>query len=243
MSEETPIETPKTELTVKPEPVEQNAGASVFDVPDDKGNSAAPDAQVKPAEQQVIRVQKKAIIEWKAGPDKEVTETVTHFRSLAALFDLLMGVLMKHPEKEKDYLEVYLQVETTDPAQPAPKLYIAKGELKEVLIKLRSKCVTAQQAVMEVQMALGHLSEISTLKGAILTVVFDDSLGGGLGFLTESNDVTDNDIMVLAESAAAQAELFKEKMRASKGIVFPSDKGKIIVPGGPMPPTMKLHRR
>ena len=237
MSEETPVKNQKTETSIEQPPADKQAGLSVdtINVPADK----AP----VPEQQPVIRVQKKAIIEWKAGPEQEVTETVTHFRSLAALYALLMDVLKQYPAKAKDYLEIYLQVETTDPKNPQPKLYIAKGTLEEVIVKLGSKCMVAPQAVMEIQMMLGHISEISTLKGAILTLVFDDAQAGGLGFLTESNDVTQDDIKVLAEAAASQSDLFKEKMRAAKGIVFPSDKGKIIMPGEAMPTNLRFRKR
>ena len=208
-----------------------------------EGATAAPPLQ----EQKVLKVHRKAHIEWKTGPEGEIKSTEEQYRSLASLYEYLFGVIKAYPDKANDYLEIYLQVEIENPGTEEPRLYIAKGTLEQVLVKLGSKCVTANQVVMELQMMLGHISEISTLKGVIMTLVFSDAQAGGLGFLTESNEVTNADIQVLGEAATSQAELFKEKMREGKGVVFPNDKGKIIMPGDRgmppnLPPNLKFRR-
>lgn len=236
MSEETP--SVENELgTVVPVPETGPALEPVLPKTEEAKPMAAPSD-----EQKVLQVQRKAIIEWKKDPEGEVTVTEEEYRSLAALCGHLMDVLRAAPDRENDYLEIYLQVVLEDPAQ-SPRLYIAKGKLKEVIVQLRAKCLTANQAVMQLQMLLGHMSEISTLKGVIMTLVFSDAQAGGLGFLTESNQVTDEDIMVLGEAAASQADMFKEKMRESKNIVFPNDKGKVVLAGpGSLPPNLKFRR-
>jgi len=110
------------------------------------------------------------------------------------------------------------------------KLKIVDARLKDALASLAKRMYPPQAVMERIQIMLSQMAEISSLKGVILTTVFGDAQAAGFGFLSESIEVTDEDIKVLGVSAASQADMFKDAMRKQKNIDFPGD-SRIITPG------------
>ena len=113
---------------------------------------------------------------------------------------------------------------------------IYKGTYAEVKEDLAKRTVSAEEAIIAVRRFLTELGEFSYLKGIMVSAVFGDAGVGGFSMLNNHVDLEDGDMIMLHESAAGQAEVFKSTMQ-KKGIKFPDDddSGLILPGGGPIP--------
>jgi len=125
----------------------------------------------------------------------------------------------------------------------AVALVPAEGDKPEVpavpalsLMENVARALTAAQQRVGSPMAalytlISRLMEAWDIRGAILTVLAGDERVEGFGLLTESSPVTEQNIVLLAESAQNHVDGFKAEMRKKHNIIFMGDKGSIIVPG------------
>ena len=112
---------------------------------------------------------------------------------------------------------------------------IAQAHPAECIENLNARCVPASLALQKLNMMISQLAEMCGLKGIVLTGVFDDAQAVGFGMLSESIEVTDEDIKVLGEAAASQSDMFKDAMRKKRNIQFPSDSKIVSASGGVLP--------
>ena len=78
---------------------------------------------------------------------------------------------------------------------------------------------------------ISRLMEAWDIRGVILTLLAGDERVEGFGLITETAPVTEQNIILLAESAQNHVDGFKAEMRKKHDIMFLGDRGKIIVPG------------
>jgi len=192
--------------------------------------SAAP-MQPRPEEHetQTVKINPKAIITWYDAEGK-VTTQETAFRSFPVLADQLEATL-DVGRKEDDKVAIHLQLidcfikpQPGDPDQkPRTTLTIKSGKLGDVIEYMRTKTVSPQAVLMQLQAMIYSLADVSTLKGVIISVVMADARAAGFGFLSESIEVTDQDIQVLAAASSAQVDMFKTKMKEKRKVEFPDE--------------------
>ena len=190
---------------------------------DKKGNN-----ETKRLYPKLKSVNTKAEIEWQDA-DGKVTGTQSEYRSLAALFTVLSGILAKNPEDAGKRVEVFIPAKTEEDKDI--RLDIAKGTLSTVVDSIGKRCVPPGLGLQKIQLMIAQVAEASTFKGLILTAVFDDGMAGGYGIISDAIAVTDEDMIVLGEAAESQVEMFKDAMHKKRNISFPSD-STIITPGG-----------
>jgi len=259
MSEETEV---KTEETPEPipfptpdaaDPVDEpgraatdEEAAQVEEVPEAEGTEPT-EAEV-PAPPAAVHIAQKARIQWldEDGNPKEEDDSEDCWRSLAALF-VHLGRLAESKERALDSkLRITLLI--TD-AEGSPStvtnsqgeersevVLFEDGTLVEALEHFAGVAMPPPVAYAKVQGAVAQISEMSTLKAAIITLVFDDAKPAGMVFMSDSVEVTENDLIIAGTSAEHFVEQYKKAMRAERGLEFPGD-SPIIVPGpGMVPP-------
>jgi hypothetical protein len=60
--------------------------------------------------------------------------------------------------------------------------------------------------------------------------------------LSESCDVTDQDVIVLGETATNQAQMYKDAMKQKRNVTFPSDSPIVTPAQAGMRPNLKLRK-
>lgn len=163
-----------------------------------------------------------------------VLESETCWRSLPAVFRTLAARFEKAPDTI-----VKVIVPPEDAAKPIRnnvgepvEIVLTQGPIKEALGRLAGEAVTPPVAMGKLQLLTGQLTDVSNLKGAIVTAVFGESNVSGFGMISSTDEVEDADIIVLVEAAANQVTQMKDEMRKLRpGIKFPSDAPNLILPG------------
>lgn len=186
---------------------------------------------------QTVKINPKAVITW-YDKDGKVTGQESMYRSFTELADYLENAVEVGRSLE-DKVEIHLQLidcfikpPKEDPDQkPRTKLTIRSGKLGDVIDYLRSKIVEPQAVLLHLQSLVYSLADVSSLKGVIISVVMADARAAGFGFVSESSEVTDQDIQVLGAAAAAQTDMFKAKMKELRKVEFPDESP--IVPASP----------
>lgn len=226
MSEETkeldmtgPIDAPVTAVMV---------GEILPETPGEAKEELNPPAETKKARNEMTRIEQKAVIDW-LDADGKVMRTESYWRGTVAMFDYLAA---KAIELGKDgaatlKLRAYLKSANDDNAS----FVLAEGTLFDVLEKLHNRMILAPDAMSQIQMVVSQLAEFSDMKGIMVTAVFglEQAAAAGFGFLSESMDVSDEDIKVMVSSAEGQLKMFKDQMRTKRNIEFEGD-SKIIMP-------------
>jgi hypothetical protein len=187
----------------------------------------------KDEEQGVLEIGTKATISWHDKEGKEIGAESCP-RSIPSILEHL-----EHMEQTKasastaEEVKVSLRVaEPGEDGQPqTAEIELTKGPLKDVIEDVRKRMLTPEEALLQFHLTVSKLMDLSQLKGAMVTAVFDDARATGFTVLSESTPVTESDIKVLGTAADAQAKDYKHKMREARNIVFPDDKGAIITPG------------
>jgi len=185
----------------------------------------------------MVKIGSKAIIAWLDDEGKVAGEE-SSYRSAVELHAYLAKKLDEDPNRKDEQLEIYLSAVSDKEDDSKAKFTIAKGKLDEVVATLRDRIIDPVKAMQQLQLVVSQIAELSSMRGIILTTAFASPAGetaaAGFGFISESVDVSDEDIKVLATSAENQAELFKDTMRKKKGIEFPNpddpDKDLIVTP-------------
>jgi hypothetical protein len=85
--------------------------------------------------------------------------------------------------------------------------------------------------VAKLYSVISQLMEAWDIRMVILTMLAGDERVEGLGLITESAPVTEQNIVLFAESAANQVDQFKAEMRKKHDIMFLGDRGKLVIPG------------
>ena len=173
-----------------------------------------------------VKINPKAIISWFDKDGKVTTQDVT-YRSFPELADFLDKAIElgtpedTHVEIHLQLVDCFIKPSPQDPdRKPRTKLTIRSGKVGEVIDYLRAKTVEPQAVLLHLQSLIYSLADVSSLKGVIISVVMADARAAGFGFVSESSEVTDQDIQVLAAATTAQADMFKTKMQETRKIAF-----------------------
>jgi hypothetical protein len=186
----------------------------------------------------LVKIGTKATVEWYEDDGETVATVESVHRGLFPVFLHLMEAKKKHPERSTKRVFVYITAENEKGIHK--RLKIVDDVLDNALENLGNRVQPSVMAMQKLQMIISQMAEVSALKGIVLTAVFGEAQCAGFGFVSESIEVTEEDLKVLGESAANQADMFKSEIRKNKGIAFPSDSdiitpdqlrgGKVIVP-------------
>ena len=179
----------------------------------------------------VLDVGTKAVISWLDADGKEVGAESCP-RSMPSILAHLETQASHDPD---DNVKICLRIAEPgkDGKPQTAEIELTKGKLADVIEDVRSRVLSPEQALMQFHLAVSKLMDLSCLKGAMITGVFDDGEATGFTVLSESTPVTEVDIKVLGTAAAAQVDDFKHKMRTGKlEITFPDDEEGIVMPAG-----------
>jgi len=179
-------------------------------------------------EEDIVAIGDKATIDW-LDDEGNVTDSEKIHRSPAAVYPYLSAKLRDVPCDTK--IKVY--IDAVDSEKDKVQFVLVEGTLEECVTKLAQSSIPARIVMTKLQHMVAQMSEMSGLKCVIITGVFDDAEVGGFGYMSEAIEVTDEDIMVVGEAAASQAELFKDAMRKKRNIQFPSDSTILTASGAP----------
>lgn len=216
-----------------------------------------PDPRVQPV---MVKPGTKAQIQvtWpgEAGAEPRI-EKLESSRNTVQLFKTLQGVVAPdHPDVGAIKVTITLAGKVADTAVPpdangVPALKdvtvtLYGGTAAEVYAQLEGRTVSPQEAIVALQRFVTELTEISDLRGIIITCVYG---GVGLGGFSMLNDLVpqeDSDVILLGMGSGGQSMQFMDAMRATRKIEFPGD-SKIVTPGQiGMPPSALRnfgHRR
>lgn len=185
---------------------------------------------------QLVEISQEATLEIYAIPESpdgkpadakpELLSTQQVKRGLFPLFEKLLSMVDEQTANHVAF--AYLTAKDKDGNER--KLKIVDARIKDAIEDLGKRIMPPLAVLEKLQLEISKFAEVSPLKGVILTAVLGDAQAAGFGFLSESIEVTDEDIKVLAESAANQVDMFKDNLREQKNIEFPGD-SKIITPG------------
>ena len=171
-----------------------------------------------------------ATLTWLDTDGKETNSELCP-RSMPSILSALEAHAAEDPD---DNVKVSLKVaEANKDGEPeTAEIDLAEGKWTDVIEDVRKRVLPAEQALMQFHLSVSKLMDLSSLKGVMITAVFEDASATGFTVLSESSPVDIEDIKVLGASASAQAADFKYKMREGDlKIEFPDDKGTIILPG------------
>jgi len=107
---------------------------------------------------------------------------------------------------------------------------IGEGTVAELTQELEHHVMPIPGAIHNLRMMLSEIMTYSDLKGIMITGVWGDNKVAGFGMLSDSVEVTADDIRHLAEAAGNQLESFKDETAKSHGVIYNEDKN-IVVPG------------
>lgn len=178
----------------------------------------------KKPKREMVRIMQKAIVEW---TDKEgkVVETYESYRGLVPLAEDIC--IKAETDKYKD-LNVHAYLKTMDDIEQRT-FTIIKGTAQDAAQALANKVIDDPRRVLQqLQLVIQQLSEISELKGIIVTAVIGEAQAAGFGMINDAIEVTNEDIIMLGASAANQVDQFKDAMRQRKNVEFPGD-SKIVL--------------
>lgn len=206
--------------------IDEEAAAAVTDVqPElDFGGEAEPPLQEKMPE--IVEISTMATFELYAEDGVTVEKTEQIHRGLFPVFKRLLAI--QNDANANRRVFVYLTCKDKDDKER--KLKIVDATISSALLSLTERMQPSSLVMERLQLTVSQVAEVSPLKGLIVTAVFGDAQAAGFGFLSESIDVTDEDIKVLGSSAENQVTMFKDKLRKDKRIEFPGD-SVIITPG------------
>lgn len=185
---------------------------------------------------QTVQINPKAVITWYDAEGKSVRQE-SMFRSFPVLADFLEEDAMNNhePAKIKEALEQKIEITLqllncaikppadAEDQTPRTRLTIRSGKVCDVIEYLRKKTVSPQEVLLHIQAIIYSMADVSMLKGVLISVVMEDAKALGFGFVTESAELTDQDVIVLTAAASAQTDLFKSKMREKRKMTFPDD--------------------
>lgn len=232
---------------------------------DEPGRAATAEeaAEVEAADQQAppeqppeppaaVRISQMAQIEWLNDDDtsKDEPEREECWRSLASVFVFLGRKAEAEERKLDEHVRVTLLImdEEGKPStmtnskgeERSEVVLFENGTLQDALEHFAKIAMPPPVAYAKMQGAIAQISEMSTLKAAIITLVFDDAKPAGMVFMSDAVEVTDNDKIIAGSSGEHFVDQYKKAMREEHGLQFPGDSN-IIVPGqGGMPPGMRL---
>jgi len=193
----------------------------------DKQHIRGPQEEAAPQE---VKINPKAIITWYNDDGTQNGEQEVTYRSFPCLADHLEKAMeLGCTEDTKvsihlQLLDCFIKPRPEDPDQkPRTTLTIKSGKLGDVITYLRSKTIEPQAVLMNLQAMIYSMADVSSLKGVIISVVMADARAAGFGFVSESSEVTDQDIQVLGAAADAQIEMFKTKMKDQRKVEFPDE--------------------
>ena len=193
--------------------------------------------QAEPAENPIPKIMKPdAAIYWYQDEASTTPSRVdTCKRSTWSLLQHIKTVLQDENVKPEDvntrYMRITVGYEPDESGESAPAETIVEGTLAFCIKQLIANDVTPEEVVTQFQRMCEFMSTRSSLKGVIVTAVFDEASVGGFGFLSMCSEVTDADILALQAGAAGQAELFKTSVKRMKpDLVFNDDEPKLILP-------------
>lgn len=205
-----------------PEPLIQ---LKLADPPTDK-KADSPTGEAIP---DILEISKMATVEI-FGLNGEMIETEQIHRGLFPVFRYLLARRRENADGE---LRVFAYL-TAMTDKGGRKLKIVDATIDEAIASLTERMQPASVVMQRLQLTISQIAEVSSLKGVILTAVFNDSGKGsapaGFGFLSESILVTNEDIALLGGSATSQLDMFKDAMRKNKNVEFPGD-SRIVLPG------------
>ena len=246
---ETPPEPGRPATPEEAEEVEPVAGETSDEEPTEAPTDAPPPP---PQPQAAVRIAKMAQIEWldEEGNSKEEPDKEECWRSLANIFVTLGHMAEEKTRELTERVRVTLMImgEDNKPStitnskgeERSEIVLFDDGTLQEALEHFAKVAMPPQVAYAKLQGAIGQISEMSTLKAAIITLVFDDAKPAGMVFMSDAVDVTENDLTIAGTSGEHFVEQYKSAMRKDHGIQFPGDSN-IIIPGqGDMPPGFRI---
>lgn len=177
----------------------------------------------------MVKMNPKAIVTWYDDEGKTTHQEAT-FRSLPVLAEFLEKAaeagrpLDTRVSVHLQLIDYFIKPRPEDPDQkPRTTVTIKSGRLGEVIEFLHKKTVVPQAVLANLQGLAYSLADVSTLKGIIISVVMEDARAAGFGLVSESCEVTDEDIQVLAAAASNQAEIFKATMKKKRNMAFPDE--------------------
>ena len=183
-------------------------------------------AQLEP----IMLVSPKATVNW-LDADGKVVETCDVCRSIPSIINYLSEAIIKDEKKADINVEIFLKLATDGKKAGGTEIHtLANGKAGKIVEILMTKEITPMRAISQLQIMVTQLADLSALKSVIITAVFADAQAGGFGFVSDSSEVTDKDVMVAGTAAANQAEMYKEEMRKRRGIKYAED-NPIIMPG------------
>jgi hypothetical protein len=231
--------TPEEEAEVAPVPEAESTAPTEGEAPPEPEEAAAPSA---------VHIAKQARIEWldDENQPKAEPEVEECWRSLAEVFIHLGRLVEREERKLEEHVRITLLI-TDEEGQPSTitnskgeerseVVLFENGTLEDALEHFSQIAMPAAVAYAKMQGAIAQISEMSTLKAAVVTLIFDDARPAGMVFMSDAVEVTDDDMVMAGSSGEHFIEQFKKAMREEKGLQFPGDSN-IIIPGG-MPPGM-----
>jgi len=181
-------------------------------------------------------------------PDQEPETFECSRNRIAVMHALGDRVKLEQDNPELDTVQVVVSVTgKTVPQKEGEEsrdieMRLAAGTAREAFGQLAASSVTAQEAIVGLRRFLMDMSEISDLKGIMVTAVFEEAGVGGFTMLTQLTPVTPEDVIRLGEAAGGQVETFKLQMQ-KQGIEFPGDDAnRIIIPGRGTPAPFRVLR-
>ena len=104
------------------------------------------------------------------------------------------------------------------------------GTAADVMATLAHRSVSPQEAVIALRRFMSEMSELSDMKGCIVTALFEGDGVGGFSMVNQTVNVQPNHLITLAMAAKGHAEKFADDLKKS-GVTLPDDKNRIVTPG------------
>lgn len=233
--------------------------AEVTDVPADSESAGETEGDLTDSRQaelddQPIHIATKAKIEW-LDAEGAVETTEECWRSLANVFITLATHEQEKTRKLDQAVRVTLTITdadgkpsvmtTSEGEERSEVVLFEDGTLEDALNHFAMQAMPPAVAYTKLQGAVAQISEMSNLKAAMITLIFDDGKPAGMVFMSDAAPVEDHDVVMLGTSSEAFVDQYKAAMRKQRNVSFPDD-SPIIVPGGAMPPrgpAMDLNNR
>jgi len=250
---EAPLQFPAGGIETLPEPGREataEEAAGVTDVPAEPppdaegGRKIAFDeaaAKEEPDPNRPVHIAQKAQIQWLDAEDK-ITEVEDCWRSQSVLFVTLAKLAQEEIRPLDQKLRVVLLI-TDEDGKPSTMtdtegkersevVLFAPGTLEAALEHFATQAMPPEVVYAKMQGAISQLSEMSNLKAALVTLVFDDAKPSAMVFTADCTEVTDDDIRILGTAGEAFIDEYKTAMRTQRNIEFPGDSSIILTGQG-----------
>ena len=226
----TPPETP---------PIPPNAGACVDEFPPitQKAAEDTTPPNTKVAEDVMVSMDTPVDIEVTSVSNPALNKK---FQAPRNMWAMLKKILDNVDQPAMDTADLQMVISTVgknkDGSQQNVKM--AQGPIKHVLQSISAQMIPSQATAQILFSGVRDLLEPTPIRGVLVTAIFENQQPMAFAMLnhTLGDQLTDDDINMLAHHAQVNVDMFREKMRKN-GHQFPDDnpiimpgRGKLIIP-------------